>query len=111
MKQKFRTIRKLLMFSLLALPLYVSAQVITVTGTVTDEESGLPLPGVTVVAKATTLGTITDFDGNYTLTVQPGAVLSFSFVGYATKEVPVNDQTVLNVTLSEEKQALDEVVV
>lgn len=111
MEQKIKTIRKLLMFALLTIPLYMSAQVITVTGTVTDEESGLPLPGVTVVAKATTLGTITDFDGNYTLTVQPGAVLSFSFVGYATKEVPVNDQTVLNVTLSEEKQALDEVVV
>ncbi|MCA1747299.1 MAG: SusC/RagA family TonB-linked outer membrane protein, partial [Bacteroidales bacterium] len=64
-----------------------------------------------MVSKGTSLGTVTDFDGNYTISVQSGSTLVFSYIGYSTKEVLVTNQTVLNVTLSEMTTALDEVVV
>ncbi len=99
------------MFLMLCIPLYMSAQVMNITGKVTDEENGTPLPGVTVIARGTTLGTVTDFDGNYTISVSPGATIVFSYIGYTSKEVVVGDQTEINVVLSEETQALDEVVV
>ena len=81
-----------------------------VTGKVTDA-SGSPLPGVTIVIKGTTNGTITDFDGNYILpNVSSDQVLVFSFVGMKAFEIPVNDQTVINVVMQEESIGLDEVV-
>ena len=68
-------------------------------------------PGVTVVIKGTNAGTITDFDGNYTITDVPAnGVLIFSFVGMQSKEVPVQDLSVIDVTLSEETIGLEEVV-
>lgn len=82
----------------------------TVTGTVTDEAGEL-LPGANVVVKGTTNGTQTDFDGNYTLTVEPGATLVFSYIGYVRTEIPVNGQSVINATLREDAAALDEVIV
>jgi TonB-dependent starch-binding outer membrane protein SusC len=103
--------RILLMFLTFAFPMLLTAQVQEITGKVTDEEDGTPLPGVTVVAKGTSLGTVTDFDGNYTISVQPGSTLVFSYIGYSTKEVQVTEQTVLDVALSEMTQELDEVVV
>ena len=81
-----------------------------VSGTVSDE-SGLPLPGVTVVIKGTTQGTITDGDGKYTLPDVPSdATLVFSFVGMKNQEVPVGDKKTIDVTLSEETIGLNEVV-
>lgn len=81
-----------------------------ITGTVTDANG--PLPGASVVLKGTTVGTTTDFDGNYTLTLRDGQdVLQFSYVGYLTKEIQVGAQTVVNVTLEENAEALQEVVV
>ena len=82
----------------------------TVTGTVTDD-LGTPLPGTNVVEKGTTNGTQTDFDGNYTLNVEPGATLVFSYIGFQRKEVAVNGQSVVNTSLAEDASALDEVVV
>lgn len=82
----------------------------TVTGTVTDAAGEL-LPGANVIVKGTTNGTQTDFDGNYTLTVEPGAVLVFSYLGYVRTEIPVNGQSVVNATLIEDAAALDEVIV
>ncbi|APQ18477.1 SusC/RagA family TonB-linked outer membrane protein [Maribacter hydrothermalis] len=82
----------------------------TVTGTVTDD-LGTPLPGTNVVEKGTTNGTQTDFDGNYTLNVEPGATLVFSYLGFQRKEVAVNGQSVVNTSLAEDAAALDEVVV
>lgn len=111
MKQKIISIRRLLMFLMLTIPLYMSAQVMNITGTVTDEENGTPLPGVTIIAKGTTIGTVTDFDGKYTISVTPGSTLVFSYIGYDSKEVLVEDQTEINVVLVEKTQALDEVVV
>jgi len=82
-----------------------------VSGTVTDT-SGQPLPGVTIVIKGTFRGTTTGADGRYSLTnVPPGAVLSFSFVGFKTQEIPFDGQTPLDVQLQEEMTTLSEVTV
>lgn len=81
-----------------------------IKGTVIDE-TNTPLLGVTILVKGTTTGTSTDFDGNYTIKVKdPNAVLVFSYVGFETLEVPVNDKTTINVTLKESAAELDEVV-
>ena len=83
---------------------------ITVSGQVIDED-GSPIPGVNVVVKGTTNGTATDSDGRYNINTNDNDVLVFSFIGYATAEVAVNSQTVVNVTLKADIQALSEVVV
>ncbi|MCO5724607.1 SusC/RagA family TonB-linked outer membrane protein [Robiginitalea marina] len=86
------------------------AQAQEVSGNVSDANG--PLPGASVVVKGTTTGTQTDFDGNYTLDgVDANAVLVFSYIGYSTQEVPVNGRSTINVTLQEDAQALDEVVI
>lgn len=85
------------------------AQQLTVTGTVTDE-IGIPLPGATIVVKGTATGASTDFDGNYSIQVDPGQVLQFSFVGYTLQEVTVGVSTTINVQLQQDNQ-LEEVVV
>ena len=98
----------LLLFSGFAFP--ALAQNISVSGTVSDKNG--PLPGVNIIVLNTTNGTQTDFDGEYTLNdVSPEAVLVFSYLGYTTKEVPVNGNTSLNVSLEEDQEQLDEVVV
>ncbi|MEZ4809475.1 MAG: SusC/RagA family TonB-linked outer membrane protein [Allomuricauda sp.] len=82
----------------------------TVSGTVTDANG--PLPGASVLVKGTTNGTQTDFDGNYTLNgIDGSATLVFSYIGYKTVEIGVNGQSTINVTLEEDAQALDEVVI
>lgn len=82
-----------------------------VSGQIIDE-TGEPLIGVNVLVKGTTNGVITDFDGNYTLTVS-GAdpVIQFSYIGYMPQEVTVKDQSVINLTLHSDTQVIDEVVV
>lgn len=89
----------------------VYAQRLTITGVVSDEK-GAPLPGSTVQVKGSTVGSLTDLDGKYSIEV-PGSnsILVFSFVGYVPKEVQVLAQTVINVTLREDVQGLEEVVV
>lgn len=82
----------------------------TVTGVIKDK-SGLEVIGANIVEKGTTNGTITDVNGQFTLTVQPGAILQVSFIGYNTKEIKVGNESTLNVILEEDSQALDEVVV
>lgn len=83
----------------------------TVTGRVTDE-MGAALPGANVVERGTTNGTVTDIDGRYSITVSSGdAVLVFSFVGVVTQQVPVGQQTEINVQLVADQSLLDEVVV
>ncbi len=82
----------------------------TVTGKVVDED-GLPLPGVTVVVKGTTTGTITDTDGDYTIPdVTSNSTLLFSFVGMLTQEIFVGDQSSINVTMKIDAIGIDEVV-
>lgn len=87
------------------------SQVKTITGKVTDAQNGEPLPGVTVVVKGTTLGTATNFDGDYSLNVEPNQVLTFSFVGYTAKDVVVGNESVLNVQLELSIENLDEIIV
>lgn len=81
-----------------------------ITGTVTDN-TGAPLPGASVVEKGTTNGTQTDFDGNFTLNVDSGATLIVSYIGFKSQEIAVNGNSVVNVSLSEDAAALEEVVV
>ena len=80
-----------------------------VRGTVSDAMG--PAIGVSVVEKGTNNGVITDLDGNYEITVKPGATLVFSSIGYATQEIAVGSQSVINVLLKEDAEFLDEVVV
>ena len=94
----------------LLMPMIVLAQDITVQGTVTDE-AGETLIGATVQQKGTSNGTVTDFDGNFTLTVPTNAILSVSYIGYTPKEIAVNGQTNLIIVLSSDDQMLNEVVV
>ena len=82
-----------------------------VTGVVVDA-TGEPVIGANVVVKGTTNGTITDFDGNYTIEgVSASDVLVFSYIGYLSQEITIGNQAAINVTLSEDSQALEEVVV
>lgn len=81
----------------------------TVTGTVKDLK-GEPLLGVNVIMKGSTNGTVTDFDGKYSLEIPPNATLTFSYIGYVTQEVPATSK-VINITLKEDSQNLEEVVV
>ncbi|MEM9648315.1 MAG: TonB-dependent receptor [Bacteroidota bacterium] len=84
---------------------------ITVSGTVTDA-TGQPLPGASVIEKGTTNGVQTDFDGNYTLAnVDSEGILVISYIGYLAMEIPVDSRTAINVSLQEDTQLLDEVVV
>ena len=103
--------KSVLAFLILISSYSLFAQGLHVKGVVTSADDGQPIPGVTVVAKGTTIGIITDFDGNYTLTVPGNSTLVFSFVGMKSQEVPVNNQSVINVVLASETTAIDEVVV
>ena len=82
-----------------------------VNGTVTDRASGEPLPGVSIMIKGTISGTITDFNGEYSLKANPGDSLLFSFIGYKSVSVMVGNNPVLDVAMEENLQELDEVVV
>ena len=87
------------------------AQTKKISGTVTSAEDGAPVPGVSVSVKGTTLGIITNSDGNYTLTVPESAkTLVFTFVGMMTQEVPISG-TVINVRLKPDVIGVEEVVV
>src|SRR5690606_21816760 len=83
----------------------------TVTGKVTAADDGSAIPGATVMVKGTTNGTVTDIDGNYSLNVAPDAVLVFSFVGYLTEEVPVNNRSIVDMSLMMDVTELSELVV
>jgi TonB-linked SusC/RagA family outer membrane protein len=88
------------------------AQAQTVTGTVTGSGDGMPVPGVSVFVKGTTVGTVTSADGKYSLRVPNGAeTIVFSFVGMQTQEIAFSGQSVINVTMVDEAVAMDEVVV
>ncbi|APU68290.1 SusC/RagA family TonB-linked outer membrane protein [Christiangramia flava] len=87
------------------------AQSFSVSGNVTDE-SGIPLLGVNVLVKNQSRGTTTDFDGNYTIgNITSGDILQFSYLGFNTQEIRITDQQTLDVQLSADNEALDEVVV
>ena len=110
-----RIIRKnlkvvLFLFAMLSFSLGY-AQVKTVTGTVSDAGNDEPLPGVTIVVKGTTQGTITDFDGNFSIDVEQGQTIVLSYIGYTPQEVVITASNLLNVKLEQSMENLDEVVV
>ncbi len=89
----------------------ITAQQSTVTGKVTDTNDQ-PLPGVTIIIKGTTTGTVTDINGNFSLTLPANAeTLQFSFVGMITQEIPISGKTIFNVIMEEDTHRLEEVVV
>ena len=101
-------------YSVLLALLFIGVQAFAqtaVSGRVTDK-SGEPLVGVNVLVKGTTNGTMTDYDGNWSLNnLKQGAVLVFSSIGYASEEITVGSQRTINVQLKDDSAFLDEVVV
>ena len=83
---------------------------VTITGNVVDE-NGEALPGATISVQGTTKGTVTDLDGNFSITVPEASTLVVSFIGYQAQTIKVTNQTVLNIKLSQDASALEEVVV
>lgn len=86
------------------------AQQLTVRGTVTDQ-NGTPVPGATVVVRNTTIGTTTNIDGVFTLNAEQGDVLDINFIGYKSAEQVVGTASDYSITLEEDAEVLDEVVV
>ena len=82
------------------------SQQIQITGTVTDKNTGDPLPGVNVLIKGTTTGTISDINGQYTVLGESNGVIVFSFIGYVTREIAIAGQTQIDVALEEEYEEL-----
>jgi len=106
------TLRFLLFLMFLALLVPAGfAQEGTVRGMVFDAEDGSSLPGASVLIKGTTTGTTTDYDGKFSLTVNPNSVLVISYVGYQSKEITVQPNTTVDITLQVDAELLDEFVV
>lgn len=97
----------MLMMSMVGLVAYAQQ---SISGVVVDE-TGEPLIGVSIQVKGTSTGTITDFDGNYVIAAAANDVLVFSYIGYANQEVKVGNQKTIKVTMSEDTQKIEEVVV
>ena len=96
-----KSIFKNLLFVMLIAPSLLMAQS-AITGTVTEQSTSLPLPGVNVIIKGSTTGAATDFDGNYQISANNGDILVFSYIGFVTQEITFTGQTPINVQLSED---------
>src|SRR3546814_7666116 len=83
----------------------------TVTGTVTSSEDDAPIPGVNIVIKNTTTGSVTDVNGQYSLAVGETDILIFSSIGFTTQEIPVAGRSVIDVTMESDVRSLEELVV
>lgn len=104
--------KKFLLISLLFFMIHATfGQSKILTGTVKNKADGIPIPGVNVLVKGTTVGGSTDFDGNYSIAVTLGETLVFSYMGYDTQEIKYEGQQTLNVDLTEASSLLDEVVI
>jgi len=105
-----RTFYKAVLFLFLTVPLGAFAQD-SVSGTVTEKE-GMPIPGVNVIVKGTSNGTVTDFNGEYTVNnLQRNDTLVFSYIGFITQEIVFDNQTTIDVAFEEDSSTLAEVVV
>ncbi|PWJ37999.1 vWA domain-containing protein [Sediminitomix flava] len=108
MKNKLLSIFSLLFFiSSISLSL---AQEITVAGTVTDENQD-PLPGVNIQVKGTSMGTVSNFDGKYSIKAKPSDILVFEYIGYKSQEIKIEGKRLIDVQLQPDTEQLDEVVV
>jgi TonB-linked SusC/RagA family outer membrane protein len=102
----------ILLLSLLTTSLFANQPGKTISGTITDSSTGEPLMGVNIVEQNTTNGVVSDFDGNYSITLSSeNAVLVFSFIGYLEESISVEDRQTLNVSLMPDIQSLNEVIV
>jgi TonB-dependent starch-binding outer membrane protein SusC len=111
MERKLRIFNALFVIAFLFLHITTNAQNSTITGTVTDTNTGDPIPGVNVIVSGTTNGTTTNIDGYYTLSGIPqNAQLSFSFIGYTSTQVNIGSKTVIDIKLSPDLFSLEEVV-
>ena len=91
---------------------FSNIQAQTVNGTITDALDGAPLPGVNVLIKGTATGVSSNFDGKFSIDVKTeNAILQFSFMGFATQEIPVKGKSSINIVLVQSAQSLNEVVV
>jgi TonB-dependent starch-binding outer membrane protein SusC len=107
--KKLTTLLAIIIFSGMQI---LSAQALKITGKVADANTGEPLPGVNVIQKGTTTGVMTGADGTFTMSVtNTESVLVFSFIGYVSQEIAVGNQSVINVSLTEDIKQVDEVVV
>lgn len=112
MKHLFTLVSRMLILGIFLCPGGMAfAQDLNVSGKVTDITNGTPLIGVTIYVKGTTVGTITDFDGNYSIAAPKNALLVFSSIGYKQQEFTIEKSLVLDVVLTEETKQIDEIVV
>ena len=111
MKKRILWLRFLLLLFAFVSASAVYAQEFSVGGKVTDATDGSSIPGVTVVIKNTTMGTVTDIDGNYSIKVKPGDVLVYSYVGYQTEEKAFTGDKKIDVVLAASVSSLNEIVV
>jgi TonB-linked SusC/RagA family outer membrane protein len=103
--------KKLLLILTLLAPLVTFAQSFSVSGTVLESETQMPLPGVNVLVKDSNRGVVTDFDGNYTLdNLEEGDVIVFSYVSFETQEIIFTNQSTIDITLEPDSQALGEII-
>ena len=100
---------KRILFLFIFLPIIGWGQSMNISGKISDNQD--VIPGVSVSVKGATKGTSTDFNGNYEISAVKGDILIFSFIGYASQEIKVSDQAIINVILIESTQFLDEVVI
>ena len=105
-----QTLQRLLAGMLMLLSVVASAQQRSISGMVSDVQ-GIPVIGASVVIKGTTLGTVTDMEGKFQLDAEPSQTLEVSFIGYQKVSLPVGNQTYFLITLKEDTETLDEVVV
>ena len=109
---KIRPYRLILIVALIFNSSFLFAQQHTVSGVVKDSETSMSIPGATIIEQGTTIGTTTDIDGNFSITVtSPNATLEVSFIGYKTLRIPINGQTSIDVSLGFQVTELDEIVV
>ncbi len=110
---KMKSVRSLVFVTLFVWAAQMTFAQVKISGKVLSQTDGSALPGAYVLEKGTTNGTVTDFDGNYSFILQDpdNAILTFTFVGYITKEIAVNGQSVIDITLLEDIEALEEIVI
>lgn len=102
----------LLLFSLICQVQFVSAQTRTISGTITDKDDGMPLPGVTVIVKGSSASTVTDANGKYSIRLpESGTTLIFTFVGFKPREVKLGSSNIYNIAMEIDSKELGEVVV
>jgi TonB-linked SusC/RagA family outer membrane protein len=109
-KREFKRIKKAIcVFVFIIFSMVSLAQQVKVSGTITDKKLNSTLPGVSILIKGTTIGSSSNFNGDYTIKATTGDVLVFSYLGYQTKEVKISSN-ILNISLDESSESLDEIV-